>query len=265
MLVLKIQEDGATTLSLPLWEGDRFFGRLPAIEGQRYQIGKDLGDPGKTISRTHATVRSTRLGDNYEVKVHDGTEHEPSGAGVWIHGQRITGWVTLTPGTEVDLLKGYVLMLLQDQDTDRGSDRTYSQEDLVNEMAGQLVRLEDAVSLINQKCNDLAIQLEHRERIDQDQQSALAQQQAMAQSQQLTLTKQQAMAEQHSAEIRKLYRGIRGLIVLGFSVAAISMLVYGFLRLEKDNRTDLISLLGTVVVPVILGASALLVKNKTTP
>jgi hypothetical protein len=79
------------------------------------------------------------------------------------------------------------------------------------------------------------------------------------------LTKQQAMAEQHSAEIRKLYRGIRGLIVLGFSVAAIAMLVYGFLRLEKDNRTDLISLLGTVVVPVILGASALLVKNKTTP
>jgi pSer/pThr/pTyr-binding forkhead associated (FHA) protein len=251
MLVLKIQEDGATTLSLPLWEGDRFFGRLPAIEGQRYQIGKDLGDPGKTISRTHATVRSTKLGDNYEVRIHDGTEHEPSGAGVWIHGQRITGWVTLQPGTEVDLLKGYVLMLLQDQDTDRGSDLTYSQEDLVNEMAGQLVRLEDAVSLINQKCNDLAVQLEHRERIDQDQQSALS--------------RQQTMAEQHSAEIRKLYRGIRGLIVLGFSVAAISMLVYGFLRLEKDNRTDLISLLGTVVVPVILGASALLVKNKTTP
>jgi pSer/pThr/pTyr-binding forkhead associated (FHA) protein len=251
MLVLKVQEDGETTLNIPLWEGDRVFGRLPPVEGQRFQIGRDLGDPGKTISRTHATVRSTKLGDNYEVRIHDGTEHEPSGAGVWIHGQRITGWVTLQPGTEVDLLKGYVLMLLQDQDTDRGSDRTYSQEDLVNEMAGQLVRLEDAVSLINQKCNDLAIQLEHRERIDQDQQSALA--------------KQQAMAEQHSAEIRKLYRGIRGLIVLGFSVAAISMLVYGFLRLEKDNRTDLISLLGTVVVPVILGASALLVKNKTTP
>lgn len=251
MLVLKIQEDGATTLSLPLWEGDRFFGRLPAIEGQRYQIGKDLGDPGKTISRTHATVRSTKLGDNYEVRIHDGTEHEPSGAGVWIHGQRIHGWVTLQPGTEVDLLKGYVLMLLQDQDTDRGSDRTYSQEDLVNEMAGQLVRLEDAVSLINQKCNDLAIQLEHRERIDQDQQSALA--------------RQQAMLEKHSAENRKLYRGIRGLITLGFSVAAIAMLVYGFLRLEKDNRTDLISLLGTVIVPAILGASALLVKNKTTP
>jgi hypothetical protein len=251
MLVLKIQEDGATTLSLPLWEGDRFFGRLPAIEGQRYQIGKDLGDPGKTISRTHATVRSTKLGDNYEVRIHDGTEHEPSGAGVWIHGQRITGWVTLTPGTEVDLLKGYVLMLLQDQDTDRGSDRTYSQEDLVNEMAGQLVRLEDAVSLINQKCNDLAIQLEHRERIDQDQQSAL--------------TKQQAMLEKHSAENRKLYRGIRGLVIFGLLGLAISALAYGFLSLEKDNRTDLISLLGTVVVPVILGASALLVKNKTTP
>jgi pSer/pThr/pTyr-binding forkhead associated (FHA) protein len=251
MLVLKVQEDGETTLNIPLWEGDRVFGRLPPVEGQRFQIGRDLGDPGKTISRTHATVRSTKLGDNYEVRIHDGTEHEPSGAGVWIHGQRITGWVTLQPGTEVDLLKGYVLMLLQDQDTDRGSDRTYSQEDLVNEMAGQLVRLEDAVSLINQKCNDLAVQLEHRERIDQGQQSAL--------------TKQQAMAEQHSSEIRKLYRGIRGLIVLGFSVAAIAMLVYGFLRLEKDNRTDLISLLGTVVVPVILGASALLVKNKTTP
>jgi hypothetical protein len=101
------------------------------------------------------------------------------------------------------LLKGYVLMLLQDQDTDRGSDRTYSQEDLVNEMAGQLVRLEDAVSLINQKCNDLAVQLEHRERIDQDQQSAL--------------TKQQAMLEKHSAENRKLYRGIRGLIFGLFS------------------------------------------------
>jgi hypothetical protein len=262
MLVLKVQEDGRTTLTLPLWEGDRVFGRLPPVEGQRFQIGRDLGDPGKTISRTHATVRSTKLGDNFEVRIHDGTEHEPSGAGVWIHGQRITGWVTLTPGTEVDLLKGYVLMLLQDQDTDRGSDRTYSQEDLVNEMAGQLVRLEDAVSLINQKCNDLAVQLEHRERIDQDQQSALA--------------RQQAMAEQHSAEIRKLYHGMgqfyagmKFFLTMGASVLAIGLLVSGVIRLEKDARTELKDWMGVVAVPSVAAAFPILVwlkdKSKTKP
>ena len=182
MLVLKIQEEGRIILSLPIdWEGDRLLGRLDSVANQRFQIGKGLGDIGKTISRTHATIRSKRLGDNYEVCIHDGTEHELSAAGVWIGGQRINGWTTLTPGIEVDLLKGYVLMLLQDQETDPGANRTYSPEEAIAEQVARLEALVGGLAAQLQSRVDLDAK---REEIDHQQQDSLTAQSAKISSMQ---------------------------------------------------------------------------------
>jgi hypothetical protein len=143
MLVLKVQEDGRTTLTLPIdWEGRRTLGRSAPEQDKHFQIGKDLGDAGDTISRIHATLRSERLGDNYVVQIHDGTEHKASASGLWYRNSKITGWFTLTPGVEVELLRGYIVTVLQDRATDPGSDRTVSQEEA---LAEQVERLETVV------------------------------------------------------------------------------------------------------------------------
>jgi FHA domain len=287
MLVLKIQENGKTTHSILVdWEGDRTFGRNAAEPHRHYKIGESLGETGKTISRVHATIRSTRLGDKYEIQIHDGTEHSPSSSGVWIREQRITGWTTIEPGTEVELLKGYVLMLLQDQETDPGGDRTYSQDDLVGALGDQIAEIRGQNQILGAQIQELsqmvrqiaagheqfAQQLtarqtldDRKEQTDKQQQEELALQREnlskQKQDAETILAKQQQVIERHNLEIRRLYAGMRSFVAASFAIAGITILTSGLLQIEQGDRKELKDWAQTVGLPLILGVGALYLKN----
>jgi hypothetical protein len=276
MLVLKVQEDGRTTLTLPIdWEGQRTLGRSAPEQDKHFQIGKDLGDAGDTISRIHATLRSERLGDNYVVQIHDGTEHKASASGIYYKHTKITGWFTLTPGIAVELLRGYVLLLLQDRETDPGSDRTISQEEA---LAEQVERLEKVVIGLESQLRQteealaaavagLAAQLQARldldaqkEELDRQQQESIRQQREALEAQNAQLAAQSVQILSQSAQLTATQRRVGKAMWVGLGGFVLALIAPVLIpNADPKLRGAIENNTGTI--GAIAGAAALFVIN----
>jgi len=268
MLVLKVQENGKTTHSILVdWEGERTLGRDATDPHRHYKIGESLGDTGKTISRIHATIRSTRLGGDYEIQIYDGTEQKPSSSGVWIRGQRITDWTVITPGTEVELLRGYVLMLVQDQETDPGGDRTYSQNDLVGALGDQISEIRGQNQILGAQIQELsqmvrqiaagheqfAQQLAARQNLDDLKEQTDKQQQETLTAQSEALA---AQSTQISAMQKRFGKAIQiGLVAFAFVIIAPALVPNADPKFQEALEKN------ASVIATIVGGAALFVIN----